>query len=107
MNEIDRQEIEELKQRDTIGIFFYTPLCGTCKVAQQMTEHVEKIYGNSIFYKANINQMPDIAEREKIESVPCLKLFKKGQVIQTIYAFHSVPALLKRLHPHLQQFVHD
>ncbi|RSL33763.1 thioredoxin [Salibacterium salarium] len=105
MNEIDSDGFKNQSQGSTAVVFFYTPLCGTCKLAQQMMEHVEKIYDGFLFYKANINQVPDVAKKEKIESVPCLKLYKNGQVMETIYAFHSIPSLLKKLHPSLKQFI--
>ncbi|MFZ4452333.1 thioredoxin family protein [Salibacterium aidingense] len=99
MKEITAEDVEGLKHREEPeAVFFYTPLCGTCKWAGRMMEHLEKIYGDSSFFQADINQMPAIAREERIKSVPCLKVYQQGASILTIYAFESVPSLLKRLH---------
>lgn len=40
-----------------------------------------------------MNYVQTIAESYEIESVPCLLLFKEGQLRKKIYAFQSVPYL--------------
>ncbi len=50
--------------------------------------------------KINLNFYPDIANNFAIESVPSLIIVKDGQVVETIYAFHSVPYLLEKIKHH-------
>ncbi|MFD2704491.1 thioredoxin family protein [Salibacterium lacus] len=98
MKEVSAQDIQELKNNgSTAAVFFYTPLCGTCQMASQMTGYVETIF-DAAFLQADINTMPGTAQEEEIRSVPCLKVFSKGRIVRTIYAFESIPSLLKRLH---------
>ncbi|SFP43401.1 thioredoxin family protein [Salibacterium halotolerans] len=98
MKEISAREIQELTNNSqTAAVFFYTPLCGTCQVASEMTGHIETVF-DAAFLQADINTMPDIAQQEQISSVPCLKVWNDGRIVLTIYAFESVPSLLKRLH---------
>ncbi|MGY4690056.1 thioredoxin family protein [Salibacterium sp. K-3] len=99
MKDICAEEFRSLKNKKekAAAVVFYTPLCGTCQIALQMTKRLEDIFETG-FAQADINAMPDIAREEQISSVPCLKVIQDGRVVRTIYAFESLPSLLKRLH---------
>ncbi len=47
--------------------------------------------------KMNLNFYPELAKSFAIESVPCLLFFKNGEVVETVYAFHSVPYLYEKI----------
>jgi thioredoxin-like negative regulator of GroEL len=97
MYEWIREDLSSLLNNKLTGIiYFYTPLCGTCQLASKMLEVVGKIVDVKIG-KMNLNFFPDLAGTFKIESVPCLLMVKDGKVIETIYAFHSVPFLLEKI----------
>jgi thioredoxin 1 len=71
-------------------IYFYTPLCGTCKLAKRMLDIVETAIPELNIQSCNINTASEIAEKYSIESVPCLIVFKDGEIKEKIYAFQSV-----------------
>jgi thiol-disulfide isomerase/thioredoxin len=97
MYEWNREDLSSFLNNKLTGfIYFYTPLCGTCQLASKMLEVAETIVVVKIG-KMNLNFFPDLAERYKIESVPCLLKVKNGEVLETIYAFHSVPYLLDKI----------
>jgi thiol-disulfide isomerase/thioredoxin len=77
-------------------IYFYTPLCGTCQVASRMLQVIEKMVDVKIG-KMNLNFFPELANKFEIESVPCLLIVKDGEVLEMIYAFHSVPFLYEKI----------
>jgi thioredoxin 1 len=79
------------------AVYLYTPMCGTCQVASKMIDVVEKLPQSFHFVKANLNYLPQFAEEQSIESVPCLLLFKDGVELDRIYAFQSVPFLYETL----------
>lgn len=87
-------EAEWLKFKDQrVGksaIFFYTSMCGTCNLAEQMLEIVDVTGVPYKLYKININFAPKLREDWKISSVPCLVLLRNGQPVQFDYAMHSV-----------------
>lgn len=77
-----------------IVIFVHTPLCGTCKLAKKMVSIAIKPYESSfITVSCNLNQMPSLAEKWKIESVPCLIFVRNNMPIKQIYSFQSVTYL--------------
>ncbi|MFD4930679.1 thioredoxin family protein [Peribacillus butanolivorans] len=94
--------MQELKEEDcrlaveegeTFCLYLYTPLCGTCQVASRMLTISLELFPDLKAGKMNMNYVQTIAESYEIESVPCLLLFKEGQLREKIYAFQSVPYL--------------
>ncbi|PFA70499.1 thiol reductase thioredoxin [Bacillus sp. AFS015802] len=79
------------------AVYLYTPMCGTCQVAGKMMDVVEQLPQSFHFVKANLNYLPQFAEGQSIESVPCLLLFKDGVEKERIYAFQSVPFLYETM----------
>ncbi len=96
MNEWTLEEIEtSIGQNNSAMVYLYTPLCGTCQLAEKMMVVTEKVLEDKLFGKININYMPKLAEQWEIESVPCLVFIKDGCVVHKIYAFHSVPYIVE------------
>lgn len=94
VNEWMKEEvIQHTKNAENLAMYFFTPLCGTCQVAGKMLDVVEKIIPQFEFSKADLNYMPEIAEKYSIESVPCLLIFQNGVCKEKIYAVQSVTNL--------------
>ena len=93
-----REEWETAKNSSEKVLFYlYTPICGTCMVASKMMDVVEAMKQDLPMGKADLNYVQDIAVDYQIESVPCLLITENGAVKEKIYAFQSVPDLLKKI----------
>ena len=104
MKEILEEVIEKrLKSEEVICVYVYTPICGTCQVATRMLSVVKEIVPSVEIVKTDVNYARQFAENYQIESVPCLLLFKKGQLQKKIYAFRSVPYLIENIQCILEQ----
>lgn len=98
MNEWTRQKWEQQMQEQPLTAFYlYTPMCGTCAVASKMMDVVEQLLPNLPLGKANLNYMEQLAYDIEIESVPCLVISQRGEIVDKIYAFQSVPFLYEIL----------
>ena len=77
MKDITSNEVEEmLRERPPLTIVFVqTPLCGTCKMAKRMLEVIGVSFDSLPMYSLNINHAPSFAQKWKIESVPCKKVW--------------------------------
>ena len=93
----DKDFYQALKKKNKGAFYLYTPMCGTCQLASKMLDVVEKLFQNLEIGKANLNYFPQLAIEYQIESVPCLLIFENGNVIDKIYAFHSVTYLYEKL----------
>ncbi|MBY0124203.1 thioredoxin family protein [Bacillus sp. S/N-304-OC-R1] len=98
MKDWSLEGIDNIFQENRAGLLYlYTPLCGTCQVAGKMLAVIEELVSELPIGKADLNYIPDLAERLGVESVPCLIMFKDGHIQDKIYAFHSVPYLLDKI----------
>ncbi|MFC4775803.1 thioredoxin family protein [Paenibacillus sp. GCM10023252] len=75
------------------AILFYTPFCGTCKVAERMLEVVTALPIGATLYRMNINFAPRLRDSWQIRSVPCLVLLQGGKPQRFEYAMRSVDYL--------------
>ncbi|WP_198508521.1 thioredoxin family protein [Bacillus xiapuensis] len=89
--------LKAIQQKDKTAIYAYAPMCGTCQIAGKMLDVVEQIVKNYSWFRIDLNYHEDFAERYSIESVPCLLIFKEGQLREKIYAFQSVPHIYEKL----------
>ncbi len=74
-------------------LFVYTPLCGTCKLAERMLGIVQETMPGLPLAKMNIAQIKSLVGPWNITSVPCLLHVRNGHVLQRLYAFRDVPYL--------------
>lgn len=79
------------------ALYFYTPLCGTCKIGERMLEIINTMNNHIPIRKININYSPMLRDLWQIRSVPCLVVVDAGKPEQFIYAMRSVDYLYEYL----------
>ncbi|KIL42659.1 thioredoxin family protein [Jeotgalibacillus soli] len=96
-----QQMNEAIDAHSHTALYLYTPMCGTCQLAGRMLDIAAGIVPDYAYGKANLNYMESLAKKYQIESVPCLLIWKNGDLAQKIYAFESVPTIYETLKNHL------
>ncbi|WP_347862459.1 thioredoxin family protein [Salimicrobium sp. PL1-032A] len=87
------KEVKERKVLPEVGrgyVFIYSPFCGTCHLAREMLDIIEKMDGKDIFYEMNASLFPEFMQEYQVSSVPCLLIWKDGGIEEKVYAFESV-----------------
>ncbi|WP_246153176.1 thioredoxin family protein [Salinicoccus hispanicus] len=93
MKESRTQDItSRIQSEETLIIFGYAPICANCQIAERMLDVVAEMRDFS-YASIDLNYQKDFIETYEIRSTPTLLLFKKGELVKEIYAFHSVPYL--------------
>lgn len=88
--------MKEVNTRETLPevgrgyVFIYSPFCGTCHLAREMLDIIEKMREEDVFYEMNASLFPDFMQEKQVSSVPCLLVWKDGKVEEKVYAFESV-----------------
>ncbi|WP_409302549.1 thioredoxin family protein [Peribacillus sp. SCS-155] len=80
-----------IQSKGNFCVFLYTPMCGTCQLASRILSISLELYPVVTCGKMNLNFLRHFPRQYEIESVPCLLVFKNGNLQNKIYAFHSVP----------------
>lgn len=81
-------EEEVLNLKNTVvAVDFWAPWCGPCQMMTPMIEEIAKQYqGNDKIKigKLNIDENPGVAEKYQIRSIPTIKLFFNGEIIDEL-----------------------
>lgn len=86
-------EEEVLKEKGVVVVDFWATWCGPCKMIAPIVEELDEEMSNVKFVKVDVDKNPQIANQYKIVSIPTLKIFKNGKLINTLIGFKTKDAL--------------
>ena len=90
MNEIiltDQNFEEEVIESNLVPtlVDFWAPWCGPCQMINPVIKELaEEFKGKVKVGKLNVDENPETASKYEIISIPCLKIFKGGKIIDEI-----------------------
>lgn len=94
MNLSEQQLNQYMNEGKAVLVDYWAPWCGYCRRIAQAYEMVAKDWdGQVIVTKVNIDEEPGLADREKIDVIPTLVLYREGQVLGSIVAPQSKAAI--------------
>jgi thioredoxin 1 len=78
-------EEEVLKSELPVLVDFYADWCGPCKMMAPVVEEIaEKFEGRLKVGKCNTDENMQLAQKYRIVSIPAFKIFKNGEVTNTL-----------------------
>lgn len=81
---------------------FWAPWCGPCRMLGPVIEEVSQEIGSKAnFFKINVDENSAIAQKYSISSIPCVKVFKDGEVVETIVGFRPKQDVESTIAKHL------
>lgn len=89
-----RFKTDVLSAKQPVLVDFYATWCGPCKKMAPVVESVSKSYGGKIaVVKVNVDKNPELSALYGIQSIPAIKLFKNGKVVDESTGVTSVAEL--------------
>ena len=93
---------EETKAAEPILVDFWAEWCGPCRMVAPVLEQLAKDYaGKARVGKVNVDEHSAIAMRYGVQSIPTLRLFKQGKVVEQYIGATSRDVLAKILDKHV------
>ena len=96
------KEVEQFQGVTMID--FWAPWCGPCKVQGPIVQTLATEFAsnpNLKIGKVNVDDNPIVGEKYQILSIPTIKFFKAGKVIDELIGLQSKDSLTKRLQVHI------
>ena len=94
-NENDFDQI--LKDNEAVFVDFYADWCGPCKMVAPIVEELSQERTDIKFVKVNVDDIPEVAERFGIMSIPTMIFFKNGEAAATTLGFQPKESIAKLL----------
>ena len=80
---------------------FWADWCGPCKMLGPTFERLAEQFGEKVtFGKVNVDEVPEIANKFGIRSIPTLILLQGGNVVETMVGLRSEQELTQMLNRH-------
>jgi thioredoxin 1 len=100
----DHFEAEVMKSNTPVLVDFWAPWCGPCQMMGPVLDEVSKEIGlDAKVVKVDVNNEANIAlaRQFRIMSIPSIKVFKGGKVVEEFVGMQSKAELIKTLRNHL------
>jgi len=80
---------------------FWAPWCGPCQSQGPIIDELAKSIGDKAkIFKVNVDENSELAGQHSIMSIPMLKVFKDGEVVEELIGVHTLDQLMEVIEKH-------
>ena len=86
-------EYEETLKEGTVLIDFFASWCGPCRMIAPILEEISEERVDVKIVKVDVDELPELARRYGIMSIPTLLLFKDGNLVSKTMGYQDKDSL--------------
>jgi thioredoxin 1 len=95
-------DAQVLKSPDVVLVDFFANWCGPCQALLPVIDELSKELGKGAkIVKVDVDESSDLAGKYGVMSIPALKVFKNGKVVEEVTGMRSKDALKQMIEKHL------
>lgn len=86
-----------LDSNEPILVDFFATWCGPCQMLAPIIDELSHEVGETRVFKLDVDQLPEIAGQYGVMSIPTIKVFKNGKIIQESVGVRNKQEILKMI----------
>lgn len=95
---ITTNEFDDAVKEGVVLVDFYADWCGPCKMlAPVLDELAEDVREKATVVKVNVDTEAALAQKYQVSSIPSLKLFKDGEIVEETMGFQPKAKLAEMI----------